>query len=150
MNDLQKQFLDAATTEAAKVSHPFPAMAACEAALESNYGLSELARDACNLFGMKQHLHPVFQTMTLPTREFENGEWETVPGADWVKYPDQASCFADRLSTLRRLAPVLPNYANALEAVDAYAYVTAVSASWSTDPQRAAKVIAIYQAYVNL
>lgn len=122
-------------------------MAAAEAALESNYGQSELARDANNLFGMKQHFHPVYQTMTLPTREFEKGEWEKVPGARWVKYPDLASCFADRLSTLKRLAPVYPHYAAALDASDPYGYINEVSATWSTDPLRAAKVIAIYQQY---
>ena len=38
MNDLQKQFLDRATSEAVKANHPFAQMAACEAALESNWG----------------------------------------------------------------------------------------------------------------
>lgn len=150
MTDPEKQFIASAAVEATKAGHPFPEMAAAEAALESNYGLSALARDANNLFGMKQHQHPnpAFGTLTLPTREFENGAWEVVPGAEWVKYPDLASCFADRLSTLQRLSPVYPHYAAALDASDPYGYVTQVSQTWSTDPQRAAKVIAIYQQYI--
>ena len=64
---------------------------------------------------MKQHAHPIFGTMTLPTREFLNGEWTTV-GANWIEYPDWRSCFADRLATLERLSNVYPHYKAALAA----------------------------------
>jgi flagellum-specific peptidoglycan hydrolase FlgJ len=144
MNDLQRAFLDRASGEAAIARHPFPKMAACEAALESAWGNSALARDANNLFGMKQHAHAVYGTMNLPTREFEKGAWiQTV--ASWVKYPDWASCFADRLATLQRLANAFPHYKAALAAIDAESFVTEVSKTWSTDPQRAQKVLSIYQ-----
>lgn len=146
MNDAQKEFLARATAEAQKAQHPFPEMAAAEAALESNWGNSELARDASNLFGMKQHTHAVYGTMNLPTKEFENGEWvQTV--AQWVLYPDWATCFADRLATLSRLASVFPHYAAALAANNPLTYITEVSKTWSTDPQRATKVWSIYQDY---
>jgi flagellum-specific peptidoglycan hydrolase FlgJ len=150
VNDAQKQFLDRARLEAAAADHPFPAMAAAEAALESSWGNSELARDANNLFGMKQHAHPnpAFGQMTLPTREFEGGQWIVVPGAEWVKYPDWRSCFSDRLATLERLSNMFPHYAAALDAPDAETYVIEVSKTWSTDPTRAAKVISIYQEYL--
>jgi flagellum-specific peptidoglycan hydrolase FlgJ len=59
MNELQRNFLDRASAEAVKANHPFAKMAACEAALESSWGNSQLARDDFNLFGMKQHAHPV-------------------------------------------------------------------------------------------
>jgi len=149
MNQNQFNFLAAATNEAIRANHPFPSMAAAEAALESNYGNSELARDANNLFGMKQHVHPIFLTMNLPTREFEDGEWEVVPGANWVKYPDWAACFADRLSTLERLASVYPHYQAALAASDAETYIAEVSESWSTDPNRGAKCLAIYKDFLE-
>lgn len=158
MNDAQKNFLAKASAEAAKISHPFPMMAACEAALESNWGNSALARDANNLFGMKQHAHPVYGTMNLPTREFvglandtQDGKqdgWITVT-AHWVEYPDWASCFADRLATLQRLSNALPHYKAALEAVDPITYVTEVSKSWSTDPARAEKVISIFNESIS-
>lgn len=150
MNDLQYSFLASATAEAIKANHPFAMMAASEAALESNWGNSELARVAFNLFGMKQHSHPNpgFGTLNLPTREFENGEWIVVPGADWVKYPDWRACFCDRLATLERLSNIYPHYKAALDAKDPITYVTEVSQTWSTDPQRAAKVISIYQDYL--
>jgi flagellum-specific peptidoglycan hydrolase FlgJ len=149
MNSSQSDFLSRAAVEAQRVQHPFPAMAACEAALESNYGASELAREGNNLFGMKQHAHPSYLTLTLPTREFENGEWIVVPGAEWVKYPTLGDCFADRLSTLKRLQSVYPHYAAALAAPDPETYVIEVSRTWSTDPLRAAKVISIYQEYTS-
>jgi len=146
MNDIQRTFIGAAAAEASKASHPFPLMAACEAALESNYGLSELAREGNNLFGMKQHKHPAFGTLSLPTREFVNAEWIATT-AEWVKYPDWLSCFADRLATLQRLASVYPHYAAALAAGDAESYIAQVSLTWSTDPNRGAKVLSIYQEF---
>jgi flagellum-specific peptidoglycan hydrolase FlgJ len=148
VNDSQKTFLLKATAEAIKAAHPFPKMAACEAALESNWGNSHLACDYKNLFGMKAHKHPnpAFGVVRLPTKEFENGEWIST-GADWVIYPDWASCFADRLATLKRLASVYIDYAAALAATTAEGYVTAVSKTWSTDPARAEKVLSIYEAY---
>lgn len=148
MNDLQKQFLARATAEAIKANHPFPQMAACEAALESAWGNSELARDANNLFGMKQHVHEVYGTMTLPTREFVDSEWETV-SANWVKYPDWRACFADRLVTLERLSNAYPHYKAALDAKDAQTYIAEVSKSWSTDPKRADKVLALYNEFLS-
>jgi flagellum-specific peptidoglycan hydrolase FlgJ len=148
MNQFQKQFLDRASAEANRANHPFPRMAAAEAALESNYGHSELALVGNNLFGMKQHKHAIYGTMTLPTREFEGGEWVVVPGAQWVKYSDWRACFADRLATLERLSNAYPHYKAALDAKDAQSYVAEVSKSWSTDPRRAEKVLSIYQEFV--
>lgn len=146
MNDSQKSFLARATAEAQKAQHPFPEMAASEAALESNWGNSVLAKEGQNLFGTKQHLHAIYGTMNLPTKEFENGEWIHTT-SQWVKYPDWATCFADRLATLNRLASAFPHYAAALAANNPLTYITEVSKTWSTDPQRATKVWAIYQDY---
>jgi flagellum-specific peptidoglycan hydrolase FlgJ len=144
-----RDFLDQAKAAAIKANHPFPAMTACEAALESGFGGSELARDANNLFGMKQHAHPVYGTMTLPTREFLMGEWKTV-SSRWVEYPDWRACFADRLATLERLSNAYPHYKAALDAEDAETYITEVSKTWSTDPLRGQKVLGIYREYLGL
>jgi flagellum-specific peptidoglycan hydrolase FlgJ len=143
MTPQQKQFLQAAAAAATTSGHIFPEMAACEAALESGYGTSKLATTDFNLFGTKQHKHPIFGTHNLPTREFENGEWITTTAA-WVSYPDWASCFADRMSTLNRLAPAFPHYAAALGAASAEIFIMEVSRTWATDPNRGAKVLAIY------
>ena len=146
MNDLQKAFLAHAAAEADRARHPFPEMAASEAALESGWGNSALVRDDNNLFGMKQHVHPICGTVNLPTQEFLDGKWVAC-SALWVKYPDWISCFADRLATLQRLSNRYPHYAAALGAQNAVAFVTEVSKSWSTDPNRAQKVISIYNAW---
>jgi flagellum-specific peptidoglycan hydrolase FlgJ len=156
MNDLQRNFLERATAEATRADHPFPRMAACEAALESAWGNSKLALDANNLFGMKQHCHPIYGTMTLPTREFVGKDKDTKDGlcdgwitvsANWVEYPDWRACFADRLATLQRLSNAYSHYAAALRATDAETYITEVSKSWSTDPDRAKKVLSFYHAF---
>jgi flagellum-specific peptidoglycan hydrolase FlgJ len=148
VNDLQHQFLDRATAEAVKANHPFPQMAACEAALESSFGASLLAIQDNNLFGMKQHAHPIFGTMTLPTREFLDGKWVQC-SAKWVRYPDWRACFADRLATLERLSNAYPHYKAALDAKDARTYIAEVSETWSTDPLRGLKVLNIYKEYIS-
>jgi len=149
MTDAQKEFLDKATLAAQAATHPFPRMAASEAALESAYGLSGLALEDNNLFGLKQHKHPLYGTASLPTKEYEAGEWVTVT-ADWVKYPDWSTCFYDRLATLIKLSGIFPHYAAALQAVDVDTYVREVSQTWSTDPKRADKCLAIYNEYLGL
>ena len=148
MTEAQKEFLDRATAAATQAAHPFPRMAAAEAALESGYGLSGLAREDNNLFGMKQHLHPLYGTQSLPTKEFEQGQWIPVT-AEWVKYPDWATCFFDRVHTLVNLSHGYPHYAAALQAPNAEIYIREVSQTWSTDPQRADKCLAIYKTYLN-
>jgi flagellum-specific peptidoglycan hydrolase FlgJ len=148
MTDAEKQFLDKAAAAANAAAHPFPRMAASEAALESRFGLSELATQDNNLFGMKQHIHNAYGVASLPTDEFEKGDWEEV-GAEWEKYPDWATCFTDRVSTLTRLSKVYPHYAAALRAVTVDTYIREVSQTWSTDPARADKCLAIYNEYVQ-
>lgn len=142
----QVGWLVSAARAARAAGHIWPAMAACEAALESGWGESELAREDHNLFGCKQHLHPVYGTVHIPTREFVSNAWVTVDAA-WVRYPDDAACFEDRMRTLRMLSTTYPNYAMALVADTAEEYVAEVSQTWSTDPERAEKCIAIYRAH---
>jgi flagellum-specific peptidoglycan hydrolase FlgJ len=141
----EEQFLRKAWLAAVNAHHIWPEMAACEAALESGYGRSVLAAQDNNLFGMKQHAHPIYGTVSLPTREFLSNEW--VPcEANWVRYPDWQACFADRMATLHRLAPLYSHYRAALAAPDKESYINQVSLTWSTDPKRAEKVLAIFNA----
>lgn len=147
MTPSQKTWLDKARAAASTANHPFPAMAACEAGEESGYGASVLSRVHNNHFGTKQHVHAIYGTVNLPTREFIKSQWVTVLAA-WVDYPDWASCFADRKSTLERLSNVYPHYRAALDAPDAETYCREVSQTWSTDPDRATKIIAIYRTFL--
>ncbi len=137
-----KEFLLKAFEAAIKAKHIFPDYAAAESALESAWGKSKLAIQGNNLFGRKQSAkNPVFDTIDFPTKEFFHGAWETVP-AHWVKYPDWASCFDDRMALLRRLSSL---YGPALEALNGEDFVRLVSEHWATDPNRADKVLSIYQ-----
>jgi len=142
----QLEWLVAAAESAKAAGHIFPEMAACEAAVESSWGTSVLARSDHNLFGCKQHEHPVYGTVHIPTREFVDQRWITVDAA-WVEYPDDAASFADRMKTLRALTTTYPHYLRALIADTPEEYVTEVSQSWSTDPHRAATCISIYHAH---
>lgn len=136
-------FLEEATAAAARGGCIWPDFMACEAALEGTFGRSTLAVMDNNLFGMKQHRHPIFGTITLPTEEFLDGKSMRV-SAEFVKYPGWAECFADRMDTLRRLAPHFEHYAAAMAAHDGPTFVREVSQSWSTDRDRATKVLKIY------
>lgn len=158
MLQANRDFIAKAEEAAEASGHPFPTYAACEAALESGhpdpvtgytmYGTSKLAVEGNNLFGMKQHSTPVYETLVLPTWEVVNGKKVPLPDAHWVKYPDWSSCFADRLATLQKMAPKYPHYAAALAAQDGETFVREVSKTWSTDPDRGQKVIDIKNKYL--
>lgn len=144
----QETFLRRAWQAAVNAHHIWPEMAACEAALESGYGHSQLATQDNNLFGMKLHAHPDhpdWGEVSLPTREYLGGKWISC-NSNWLRYPDWKACFEDRMATLNRLAPRFPHYQAALDATSGDDYVQAVSLTWSTDPNRAGKVIAIFNA----
>ena len=148
MGALQDQFLIKAAHAAQAAGHPFPDYAACEAALESGWGMSHLATEANNLFGQKQAHPPLAgtDTISLPTREFLHGAWVSVQ-ANWVKFEDWAACFRGRRALLESLSTAYPNYKAALTATTGEEFVTAVSKTWSTDPGRAGKVLAVYDCH---
>jgi flagellum-specific peptidoglycan hydrolase FlgJ len=142
----QDFFLRQASAAARAAEHIFPDYAACEAALESAWGQSRLARDANNLFGQKQSLDEAngVGTISMPTHEFLHGQWVTLT-AHWARFADQAACFRARMALLRRLERSYPAYARALAATTGEVFIEEVSRAWSTDPQRAAKVLAIHR-----
>lgn len=148
MTTSQLDFLMRAAQAARDAGHIYPDYAACEAALESARGRSHLAVEPNNLFGQKQSHPPLHNTETLclPTREFLHGAWIAVR-ASWVKFPDWAACFRERMALLHSLAVTWPNYRDALAAENGEAFINAVSRSWSTDPARANKVLALYDAH---
>ncbi len=141
-----EEFLKKATEAACAAGHLFPEYAACEAALESSWGGSTLALEANNLFGQKQ-CHPARgASLTLPTREFLHGAWLTVQ-AQWVVFRDWQDSFTHRMALLRSLENGYPHYRAALLATSGTEFVAQVSKSWSTDPQRAGKVLSVYRAH---
>jgi flagellum-specific peptidoglycan hydrolase FlgJ len=127
----------------------YPQAQACEAMVETTWLTSELGVKGNNLFGTKQHAHPIYGTMNLPTKEFLNGGWTAI-SAGFVDYPTMADCFADRMATLERLAPNYPNYAAALKAETPEEFLMLVSMTWSTDPNRGATCMAILHAHEDV
>ena len=150
MGSFQEDFLCKAAAAAQAAGHIFPEYAACEAALESAWGQSGLATRANNLFGQKQCQPPLdgTTTLTLPTREFLNGNWVVV-NANWVRFADWSSCFQARMQLLRAASSKYPHYAAALAATSGEEFVREVSQTWSTDPARASKVLSIYAAHCS-
>ncbi len=148
MGAIQDDFLTKAAAAARASGHLFPEFAACEAALESGWGMSHLAVEANNLFGQKQ-AHPPLQgtdTISMPTREFLHGAWVVVQ-ANWVKFPDWAACFRERMALLRSLSQAYPYYKAALGAPTGEQFITEVSKTWSTDPDRAGKVLSVFDVH---
>lgn len=142
----EEGFLLKARAMAREAGHIWPEYAACEAALESSWGRSELAVRANNLFGQKQSHIPLpgSGTLALPTREFLHGAWTSVV-AKWASFPDWAACFKARMELLHRMAKQYPGYGRALIATAGDEYVREVSAVWSTDPKRAEQVLQIHK-----
>ena len=69
---------------------------------------------------------------------------------NWTKFPGWAECFAaGALHCCSGSARPFRTTLAAIEAADGEQYVTAVSQSWSTDPERAGKVLAIYDAHAD-
>ena len=124
-----------------------PEIAAAQAALESRYGRSLLARRANNLFGIKAGANWDGETIDLLTREFdpETG-WHAVV-AHWRKYPSWQACFED----YGRIIARLPWYADAAEAAkrgDARGFLRGLLArpgepGWATDPDYEEKVLSV-------
>jgi len=140
------EFLAKTCAAARAAGHVWPEYAACEAALESAWGASKLAVEGNNFFGQKQAHPPVAgtETLELDTREFLHGAWVTVT-ARWVKFADWHGSFAERMRVLRGLSAAYPHYAAALAAKTGEEFVREVSKSWSTDPARAEKVLAVWR-----
>jgi flagellum-specific peptidoglycan hydrolase FlgJ len=151
MVQIQRDFLNKAYKAACSAKHLYPEFAVCEAAVESAWGTSRLAIEANNLFGQKQSHPPLPQTTTLalPTREFLNNQWVTIE-ANWVKFAGWDDSFRARMALLKRLSATYPHYAAALAASSGEEFAIEVSKSWSTDPQRAAKVMEIHAEHRGL
>lgn len=105
-----EEFIEKATTAAreardkgAPISVP---IAVAQAALESGFGRSQLAREANNLGGVKAGSSWTGPVIELPTREYraEDGTWYSTV-ARWRRYPDWASYFSDYGDLIQRVYP---------------------------------------------
>ena len=140
----RQEFIRLATEAAlacSRVSGFPPGITVAQAALESRWGDSRLAREAHNYFGIKAHGDGPW--VALATTEIRGGKpVRTV--ARFARYDSMQTCFADRDHLLATLAC----YADVRGlAGDPEAFTHALAAHWATDPQYAEKVLAIYRSH---
>ena len=138
----KEEFLVAATRAAIAASRASgfpPGITVAQAALESNWGQSQLTRDAHNYFGIKAHGHHA--RVAYPTFEFIRGRRVRV-GAEFVRYTSMEECFADR----DRLIAAMACYAEA-RACSAHpeSFARALAAHWATDPHYADNLLRVYR-----
>jgi flagellar protein FlgJ len=140
----KEEFISAATA-AAQASSPIsgfpPGVTVAQAALESAWGNSELARWANNYFGIKAR--PGSEAIELPTLEYVDGAKLHVQ-AKFAKYASMAECFADR----DRIIASFPTYVEARTAAgDPEAFARALARHWATDSLYAEKLLRVYRAH---
>ena len=110
-----------------------------EAALESGWGESGLAKTANNYFGVKADPSWTGDTVSIPTKEYLNEQWVTVE-AQWRKYPDLLSCLSDHAQFLLDN----PRYQPAFATNNVNDFTNAIAAAgYATDPQYAQKIMEI-------
>ena len=110
-----------------------------QAALESAWGESGLAKSGNNLFGIKADSQWRGETLTLNTREFIKGQWVVVP-AKWRKYGSWQSSIDDHAAFLKQN----PRYKACFLCTTASAFAHALEqAGYATDPDYANKLIAL-------
>jgi flagellum-specific peptidoglycan hydrolase FlgJ len=139
----KEEFLAAATRAAFacwRANRFPPGVSVAQAALESNWGQSQLARDAHNYFGIKAHGNHA--RVAYPTLEHIHGRDLRV-SAEFARYDSMEECFADR----DRLIATAPCYAGARACGgDPEAFARALAAHWATDPHYADKLLGVYRA----
>lgn len=128
------EFLQKAYAAARASGHVWPIHAACEAAHDSDFGTTELAINANNIFNLRA-------PAKFPSQMAAQIYVQTVSGRqyDWLKFRDWTQCFATRMEKLRRFGI----YYQAIRAKTATHYVTEISRVWSSNPGRPAFVFAL-------
>ena len=126
-------------------SHVLASITIAQAALESDWGQSELSQKYNNLFGVKG---TGTNSAMMTTKEYVNGQWVTVK-ASFAVYPSWAASIA---AHTKLLVDGLEGDQNHYEqVVNATNYETAAEAlqanGYATDPNYAQKLIAIIQKY---
>jgi flagellum-specific peptidoglycan hydrolase FlgJ len=140
--DFISQLTPAAQSSAAITKIP-ASFTIAEAALESGWGASQLARDGFNLFGVKADPSWTGDVLQMNTREFLNGQW-VMQLANWRKYGDWLGAIQDHAAFLLGN----PRYQAAFETTNGIDFASAVAAAgYATDPQYASKIASIIRAH---
>ncbi|MEY9977593.1 glycoside hydrolase family 73 protein [Lysinibacillus sp. RC79] len=124
----------------------FPSITIAQAILESNYGKSELAIKANNLFGIKGSYKG--NSVKMPTMEYKNNKSYTIE-TEFRAYPDLKSAFIDHTKLI--LEGTSWNKHQYYDVLAAANYQEAAHAlkknHYSTDPMYPEKLIAIIEQY---
>ena len=132
-----------AAQASAKASGVPASVTVAQAALESAWGESKLARFGHNLFGVKADAAWKGEVLTMQTREFQAGKWITIP-ANWRKYADWLECINDHAAFLRKNK----RYSIALATTTAEAFARALqTAGYATDPEYGKKLVAVMRSH---
>lgn len=130
----------ASTAKAVTAGTPiFPGVVLAVAALESGNGNSKLTKEANNYFGIKAFSSWKGDKYSIPTKEYIDGEYVTVP-ADFRKYKNATESFQDYVNLITKTS----RYKKATEAKTATAQLEAIKeAGYSTDPKYVTKVASV-------
>ena len=129
--------LTTAAVESAKETGVPASITIAQAALESGWGESGLAKVGKNLFGIKADSRWRGETLILQTKEFIRGQWVVVP-AKWRKYASWQESIDDHAAFLKQN----PRYQPCFQCLKAEAFAQALAkAGYATDPGYADKVI---------
>lgn len=149
--DFIKKALKAAQAARDRGASIVPEIAAAQAALESRYGRSKLAREANNLFGIKAGTSWKGPVIEIPTRE-----WDDVKGfirvtARWRKYANWEECFRDYGNIINRL-PWFEDAVKAARQNDALGFLEGILSKpnepgWATDPKYRDKVLSVAESW---
>jgi flagellum-specific peptidoglycan hydrolase FlgJ len=124
---------------------------AAQAALESAWGQSDLARQANNLFGIKTGKSWKGPWLEMQTLEYDSNGEPYILRQKWRAYSSYEECIRDYLNIIN----TKPWFASAVEAAkkhDAKGYLYGLlpgenKPGWATDPRYAEKVWRIYETY---
>lgn len=114
-----------------------------QAALESAWGESGLAKVGNNLFGIKADGRWRGETLTLNTHEFMKGQWLVVP-AKWRKYGSWQASIDDHAAFLKGNPRYQPCFS--CQTTEAFARAL-LKAGYATDPDYADKLLSLISQY---
>lgn len=127
-------------------SHVLPSVVVAQAAVESDFGRSELAANYYNLFGYKASTTD--RQVSLQTKEYVNGTWQVVQ-APFKVYVNWQQAVQDHGELMQKGTDWEPQlYQGVVDATNYHAACIALAqAGYATDPNYAQKLIAIIEQY---
>lgn len=119
-----------------------------QAALESNWGQSQLSSKYNNYFGVKTSSTDASSSIVLPTKEYVDGKWITV-NATFARYSDFKTSIDKHSELFTKGTDWNPN--QYIDVTTAKNYVDAanglVKDGYATDPDYATKLIKLIEKY---